>query len=247
VGTAFDGQVAVVTGGTQGIGRATVQALLAVGATVASLDITPAAHSETMSIACDVREPDEIARAFDLVQRHLGPVTLLVNNAGVNAYFDAASMATHEWDAFFSLDLRAAWLCTKAALPGMLAAGHGAIVNVASIHANLTTPGMFPYAAAKAGMLGLTRSLALDFGPRGVRVNAVCPGWVRTAAVERQLAMAADPDTAFQQVLAQQPSGRMAEPGEIAAVIRFLLSDEASYINAAAIPVDGGLGAHVHA
>lgn len=247
MGTPFDGQVAVVTGGTHGIGRATVQALQAVGATVASLDITPAAHSEAMSIACDVRDPDEIARAFDLVQRDLGPVTLLVNNAGVNAYFDAAGMATHEWDSFFSLDLRAAWLCTKAALPAMLAAGHGAIVNVASIHANLTTPGMFPYAAAKAGMLGLTRSLALDFGSRGVRVNAVCPGWVRTAAVERQLAMAADPDAALQQVLAQQLSGRMAEPSEIAVVIRFLLSEEASYINAAAIPVDGGLGAHVHA
>lgn len=244
----LDGRVAVVTGGTQGIGQATCAALIEAGATVASLDLVAGdASSSTMAIACDLRDPLAIAQAFESVRLDLGPIALLVNNAGVNAYFQATTMTLDEWEEFFAIDLRAAWLCVKAALPSMMELGAGAIVNVSSIHAFLTVPGMFPYAAAKSGLLGLTRSLALDLGRNGIRVNSVCPGWVRTAAVERQLAMAPDRDAGLRQVLEQQPFHRMGEPAEVASVIRFLLSEEASYVNGAAIPVDGGLGAHVHA
>jgi NAD(P)-dependent dehydrogenase (short-subunit alcohol dehydrogenase family) len=129
----------------------------------------------------------------------------------------------------------------------MLEAGGGAIVNVTSIHAGLTVPGMFPYAAAKAGLEGMTRSLALDYGPRGIRTNAVAPGWVRTELVERQLLRAPDPTKVRNEIDAQQTLGRMAEPREVAQVIRFLLSDDASYINGAVLAVDGGLSARAHA
>jgi NAD(P)-dependent dehydrogenase (short-subunit alcohol dehydrogenase family) len=244
----LSGRVAVVTGGAQGIGQATVEALASSGAAVVSLDLlAEASPSGALAIPCDLRDPDQVVRAFKAVEEDLGYVSLLVNNAGVNAYFDARDMTIEDWETFFAVDLRAAWLCAKAAIPGMVAAGKGAVVNVSSIHAHLTMPGMFPYAAAKAGLLGLTRSLALDLAPLGVRVNAVCPGWVRTNGVERHLAMSDDPQAALQRVLSEQPSKRMAEPSEVASVVRFLLSDDASYINGAAIPVDGGLGAHVHA
>lgn len=245
---AFTGSVAVVTGGAQGIGEAVVRSLAGSGARVVSLDVLPQPSSRAaLALVCDVRDPDQVADAFQVVEKELGPVSLLVNNAGVNAYFGVEDMTVAQWEAFFAVDLRATWLCTRAALPGMAVVGSGAVVNVSSVHALLTVPGMFPYAAAKAGLLGLTRSLALELAPMRVRVNAVCPGWVRTATVQMHLARSDDAEAALAKVLAQQPWGRMAEPEEIASVVRFLLSDEASYINGAAIPVDGGLGAHVHA
>lgn len=242
------GRVAVVTGGAQGIGEATVRALTSAGARVASLDLLPQTSAPAaLAITCDVRDPNQVGHAFGTVARELGPVQLLVNNAGVNAYFDPREMTVEDWEGFFAVDLRAAWLCVRAVLPGMAAAGKGAVVNVSSIHARLTVPGMFPYAVAKAGLLGLTRSLALDLAPFRIRVNAVCPGWVRTPNVDRHLAMSPDPQASLKEVLAQQPFGRMAEPEEVASVVRFLLSDDASYISGAAVPVDGGLGARAYA
>jgi NAD(P)-dependent dehydrogenase (short-subunit alcohol dehydrogenase family) len=104
---------------------------------------------------------------------------VLVNNAGVNANFDLVEMTSDEWDAFFAVDLKAAWLTTKHTVPRMRAAGRGAIVNVSSIHGFTTIDGFFPYAAAKPGLIGLTRTLALELGPAGIRVNAVCPGFTR--------------------------------------------------------------------
>ena len=185
--------------------------------------------------------------SFAAFRSLLGPVDLLVNNAGVNSYSTATEMTVAEWDAFFAVDLRGAWLCSRAVLGDMAARQSGAIVNVSSIHAGLTVPCMFPYAAAKAGIEGLTRGIALDYGRRGIRCNAVAPGWVRTELVERQLDRSGDADAERDQVLQQQPSGRMAQPAEIARVIRFLLSDDASYVNGATLAVDGGLGARVHA
>jgi NAD(P)-dependent dehydrogenase (short-subunit alcohol dehydrogenase family) len=117
------------------------------------------------------------------------------------------------------------------------------IVNIASIHARLTTKGMFPYAAAKSGIVGLTRSLALDYGSQGIRVVAVSPGWTRTHLVEQALAQQPDPQAARAHALAMHPLGRIAEPEEVAAVVAFAASEEASFITGVAIPVDGGLSA----
>jgi NAD(P)-dependent dehydrogenase (short-subunit alcohol dehydrogenase family) len=179
----------------------------------------------------------------DACVERLGPPTVLVSNAGVNAGFDAEAMTEAEWDRFFAVDLKAAWLAAKYVLPHMRRAGGGAIVNVGSIHGFVTRERFFPYAAAKSGLLGLTRSLALDYGSDGIRVNCVCPGFTRTRLVEESIALAGDRDAAERAMVAAVALGRMAEPEEIAAVIAFLASPDASYVTGASLLVDGGLTA----
>jgi NAD(P)-dependent dehydrogenase (short-subunit alcohol dehydrogenase family) len=168
---------------------------------------------------------------------------VLVNNAGVNANYDAVSMTDAEWDRFFGVDLKSAWLCAKYSLPHMLEAGGGAIVNVSSIHAAVTLEGFFPYAAAKAGLTGLTRSLALDYGPDGIRVNCLCPGFTDTRLVRESADRADDPAAARRTMASGVPLRRIAEPGEIAGAIAFLASPDASYVTGATLYVDGGLTA----
>jgi NAD(P)-dependent dehydrogenase (short-subunit alcohol dehydrogenase family) len=172
-----------------------------------------------------------------------GPPTILVNNAGVNANYDAVEMTEEEWERFFAVDLKAAWLTAKHVLPHMKRARRGAIVNVSSLHAFATLDGFFPYAAAKSGLLGLTRSLALDYGPHGIRVNVVAPGFVRTRLVRESIDRAPDRAAAEAAMVAAVALGRIGDPREIARVVRFLASDEASYVTGASLLVDGGLTA----
>ena len=246
------GKVAVVTGGAQGIGRAIVEKLVREGARVSFLDRDEAAGAATArelrdsAVAftrADITREGEVAAAMEEVGRHHGRLDVLVNNAGINAYFDAAAMTEAEWDSVFAVDLKGAWLCCKHALPMMKRKGGGSIINIASIHASLTMAGMFPYAAAKSGLVGLTRSLALDYAPAQIRVNAVLPGWTRTRLVEGWFRRQPDPAEAERKVLAVHPLGRLATPMEVANLVAFVASDEASAITGAALAVDGGLGA----
>jgi NAD(P)-dependent dehydrogenase (short-subunit alcohol dehydrogenase family) len=142
----------------------------------------------------------------------------------------------------FAVDLKGAWLCARRVLPSMLEARGGAIVNIASIHATLTIAGMFPYAAAKSGLIGLTRSLALDYAPHGIRVNAVSPGWTRTHLVEEWFRLQPDPAEAEAGVMRAHPMRRIATPAEVANLVAFVASDEASAITGASLAVDCGLG-----
>jgi NAD(P)-dependent dehydrogenase (short-subunit alcohol dehydrogenase family) len=248
------GRVAVVTGGAQGIGRATVERLHADGASVVFLDVD-ATRGEALASAfdaedarvefrhCDITDEARVASAFrSTIERH-GHVDVLVNNAGINAHFDAAAMTVDEWEHVFAIDLRGPWLCSKHALPSMREARRGSIVNIASIHAFMTSPGMFPYAAAKSGLLGLTRNLALDEARHGIRVNAVCPGFVETRLVVDWLEAQPDPIAARREVLDAHPLGRIGKPEEIASLVAFLVSDEASFITGASVLIDGGLSA----
>jgi NAD(P)-dependent dehydrogenase (short-subunit alcohol dehydrogenase family) len=173
--------------------------------------------------------------------KHFGPVTGLVNNAGRNSYADAVTMTERDWDDVFSVDLKAAWLVARQVLPGMIALKRGSIVNIASIHADMTYPGFFPYAAAKSGLVGLTRSMALDMGKHQIRVNALSPGYTETFLV-KEFFEKNDPGLR-QKVLDVHPLARMGQPSEIANCVAFLLSDEASFVTGANWRADGGLSA----
>jgi NAD(P)-dependent dehydrogenase (short-subunit alcohol dehydrogenase family) len=248
----LDGRIAFVTGGARGIGRAIVEKFAAEGAAVTFADVDESAGRETAGelaaggipvafCRADITVDADVQRAIDGVLARHGRLEVLVNNAGVNAYFDATEMTEDEWDRVFGVDLKSAWLCAKYALRPMKIAGRGSIVNIASIHASLTIPGMFPYAAAKAGLLGLTRSLALEYGPAGIRVNAVLPGYTRTRLVEDWLQTQPDPAAMERRVVEIQPLRRMATPAEIANLVAFVASDEASAITGASLAADCGL------
>jgi NAD(P)-dependent dehydrogenase (short-subunit alcohol dehydrogenase family) len=249
----LSGEIAIVTGGSRGIGRATVELLARHGARVlfcgrdaAAGAATQAALARELSVAfepADVAVEADVAALVEACLARFGAPTILVNNAGVNANFDATEMTEAEWDRFFAIDLKAAWLAAKHVLPHMKAAGRGSIVNVSSLHAFVTLEGFFPYAAAKAGLLGLTRSLALDYGPYGIRVNCVAPGFVRTRLVQESIDRNADREAAERSMTRGVALGRIGEPEEIAQVVRFLASSEASYVTGASLLVDGGLTA----
>ena len=152
-------------------------------------------------VTADVSVEADIAAMADTCTTTFGPATILVNNAGVNANFDATTMTGDDWDRFMGVDLKSAWLGAKYVLPHMREVGRGAIVNVASMHALATLEGFFPYAAAKSGLVGMTRSLALDWGPHGIRVNAVAPGYIRTRLVQDSIDRNPDPAAAEQSMV----------------------------------------------
>lgn len=253
-GMRLDGRVAVVTGGAQGIGRACCEELAREGARVAMLDRNAEAGEaaeralreqklDVLFLQADVTREEDVAAAFARVEQRWGPAEILVNNAGGNTYYDPVRMSSADWDAAMALNLKSAWLCARAALPGMAERRAGVIVNVSSLHARMTARGMFPYAAAKAGLTGLTRSLALEYGPAGVRVNAVLPGWTRTPPVEAWLGRGGNPAAAERRLAAVHPLGRIAEARDVARVVVFLASDDAAAITGAEIVADCGLSA----
>lgn len=247
----LEGKSVLVTGAARGIGAAIAEAVVDEGGAVVLLDVDPSCADTATRLAergaahffpCDVRSLDHVERATAAAHDAVGPLDGLVNNAGVNAYFDAVAMTEQDWDSVFAVDLKAAWLLAKATLPALIER-RGAIVNISSIQARLTLHGFFPYAAAKAGLEGLTRSLALDYARAGVRVNAVAPGYTDTYLVQEWLGLQDDPSGTLESVLASIPLGRMANPREIGDVVAFLLSDRASAITGATIAVDCGTGA----
>ncbi|MGH2630066.1 MAG: SDR family NAD(P)-dependent oxidoreductase [Actinomycetota bacterium] len=250
--TSLDGRVALVTGGAHGIGRACVERLQLAGAAVVSCDVdVDAGKAAADALAggtaavefmpADVTSEEQMAAATIFALERFGSLDVVVANAGIDRPFDAATMTEVEWDDFLAIDLKSVWLTVKPALPQMRSQRRGSIVSIASIHAFVTSRGKFPYAGAKSGVVGLTRSLALDNAEHQIRANAVCPGYTRTRMVMDGIASADDPDEAEREMLAIHPLGRIAEPAEIANVVAFLASDEASFVTGASILVDGGL------
>jgi NAD(P)-dependent dehydrogenase (short-subunit alcohol dehydrogenase family) len=248
----LDGRVAFVTGGARGIGRACVERLQAGGAATVFCDLDHDVGRELTKllsggpapvefVGCDVTSEEELAAAMGYPVERFGSLDVLVANAGIDRPYDAAEMTQAEWDDFLGIDLKSVWLCAKHALPQMRSQQRGSIVNIASIHAFVTSTGKFPYAAAKSGVIGITRSLALDEGRHGIRVNAVCPGYTRTRMLGVEAAE--DPEATERGMAAIHPLGRIGEPHEIANAVAFLASDEASFITGASLLVDGGLSA----
>jgi 3-oxoacyl-[acyl-carrier protein] reductase len=223
--------VALVTGGTRGIGAAIAQRLRDEGWTVATL-----ARNGAADVSADVSDAEAVQRAFAEVRERFGPVLVLVNNAGVRADGLTIRMPAEDWVGVVDTNLNGAFHCTRRALDDMLKARWGRIVNVSSVVGQRGGPGQANYAAAKAGLLGLTRSIAQELAPRNVTCNVVAPGPIVTAMTEGL--------SEEWQAKAQEsvPLGRFGRPEEVGAAVAFLCSDLAGYVTGALIPVDGGLG-----
>lgn len=243
--------IALITGAAHGIGAAVADRLAADGYRLLLLDKDAAALAayvdtlpagvDALPSTVDVRDLAQIEQAVAAAADRFGGLDAVVTCAGINAYFDAVALTEADRDTVFGIDLKATWMTCRAALPFLLNSDQAAIVTISSIHAKLTDAGTFPYAAAKAGVEGLTRSLALGYGRRGIRVNAVAPGWTRTRLVDHWLDRHDNPDAAMATVNAAHPLGRIAEPTEVAAVIAILPSDQASAVTGATYAVDCGL------
>ena len=234
----FTGRVAVVTGGTRGIGRDIAAGLAARGCAV-----TVCGRSEPNDLpagvafhAADVREAEQAAALVEAVRGKAGRLDILVNNAGGSPKADAAEASPRFFDSILRLNLHAAMYCAQAAHAPMKAAGGGSIVNIASVSGIRPSPGTAAYGAAKAGLLNLTQSLAQEWGPDGIRVNAIIAGLMQTETAEQTYG-GADAQAA---VAASLPLGRMGRGSDIADAVAWLCSDMAGWVSGARINVDGG-------
>lgn len=240
-------RVALVTGASRGIGRAIALELAANGYAVAVNYASSASKAEEVvaeivdgggaafAVKADVGNPDDVTAMFAAVEETLGPVAVLVNNAGITDDGLLLRMSIEQWDRVISTNLRSVYLCTKAALRGMIRAKSGRIINISSVSGVSGNPGQGNYAASKAGVIGFTKSTAKEVGSRGITVNAVAPGFIATDMTDALGESVTD-------AAAQQISlGRLGTPEEVASIVGYLASDGASYITGQTIVVDGGL------
>ncbi len=233
---AFAGHTAVVTGGARGIGDAIIRALIEAGATVVSLDkMEPEqARPGVRYLDADVSDAASVGAAFAAIER----VDVLVSNAGIQRVGLIGRLSFEDWQAVIGTHLTGFFLCASQAVPRMIRQGQGgAIVSIASTAGFVGIPGRGPYCAAKAGIMGLTRTLALEVATVGIRVNAVAPGYTRTKLIDQALK---DGSLREDWMVERVPMKRLGTPEEIARVVRFLASDEAAYITGQVITADGG-------
>jgi NAD(P)-dependent dehydrogenase (short-subunit alcohol dehydrogenase family) len=245
----FTGQVALVTGAGSGMGLATAQAFAEAGAAVVLADINDAAvraaaddliaaGHQAFGITCDVSDEGQVAAMVERTVATFGRLDMAFNNAGIQVPpIDAADDLADSYDRVTAINLRGVWACMKHELGRMRAQGNGAIVNCSSLGGLVGLPGRAAYHASKHGVIGLTRSAALEYAPRGIRINAICPGTIETPMVADMIAKG---ELNVAEAVANQPIGRLGQAEEIAASVIWLCSPGASFVIGVALPVDGG-------
>ncbi|QCW50660.1 beta-ketoacyl-ACP reductase [Nocardioides dongxiaopingii] len=229
-------RVVLVTGGNRGIGRAIAEAFVAQGDKVAVTTRSGGAPEGALDVTCDVTDPAAVEAAFKTIEAELGPVEVLVANAGITADTLVLRMSEEDWSSVIDTNLTGSFRLAKRAAKGMLRLRRGRIIFISSVVGLLGSPGQVNYAASKAGLVGMARSLARELGSRSITANVVAPGFVATDMTD----VLTDEQKAA--IKTQVPLGRYADPAEVAAAVTWLAGDGAAYVTGAVIPVDGGLG-----
>ena len=244
----FENVKVVVTGGAKGIGGACVKAFTEGGAKVCILDIDKAGQEfadtlgdDTFFIHCDVSKEDEVKTAFKKIEKKLGAVEVLVNNAGIQRYSTVTETSEEEWDLVMNVNLKSAFLCSKYAIPMMVNNKKGCVINVASVQSFISQKNVAPYTTSKTALLGLTRSIAVDYAPN-IRSVAVCPGTVDTPMLRNSIQESPNPDEVLEECNEMHLVKRICSSEEVGELITYLASDKAGFITGQAIRIDGGLG-----
>jgi NAD(P)-dependent dehydrogenase (short-subunit alcohol dehydrogenase family) len=244
----LQGKVALVTGSSQGIGKAVARLFVAEGAKVILNGLTADAASDALMaelgednaiyIAADIADEAAVEAMAARGAERFGPINVLINNAGMNVFAEPLEMSTAQWQRCFAVDLEGALHCSRAVLPGMLAGGGGSIVNIASVHGHRIIPNTFPYPVAKHALIGMSKALGIQYAAQNVRVNSISPGLILSERIVEWLASM--PPEERQRQVDLLPPKRIGEPIEVAYTALFLASDEARFINATDILIDGG-------
>lgn len=247
----------LISGAAQGIGLAIAKATLREDASVFLIDrdhdllrheaekLKGEGYRVAYS-AADITDSKEIIAIVERARKEIGQLNALINNAGVNVFGEPLETTDEDWDRCLEINLKGAWNCCKAVLPRLIEEGGGVILNIASTHAFTIIQHTFPYPLAKHALLGMTKSLGLEYAAKNVRVNALAPGYVATQKVIDYWSSFPDPALAEAETMKLHPSGRIATPDEIAMAAVFMISDECPFMNATCLTVDGGLSVQQH-
>jgi NAD(P)-dependent dehydrogenase (short-subunit alcohol dehydrogenase family) len=253
----LSGKRVFITGAAQGIGQAIAEAFAAEDARLFLVDRDEKLLEETATAlaskgtqlgyqAADITDASVINAAVAKAEEQIGSINALVNNAGVNVFAEPLQTTDEEWQRCFDINLKGAWHCCRSVLPQMISGGGGVILNIASTHAFTIIPHTFPYPLAKHALLGMTKSLGIEYAPQNVRVNAIAPGYVSTQKVIDYWNSFPDPEKAKAETMKLHPGGRIATPQEIAMAAVFMISDECTFMNATCLTIDGGLSVMQH-
>jgi NAD(P)-dependent dehydrogenase (short-subunit alcohol dehydrogenase family) len=248
----LEGKTAIITGGASGIGEASVKVFAREGAMITIADINEAQGeklarmikemgSDALFVRTDISSREDVEMMVKKTVEHFGRLDCAFNNAGLEGkQATTAEISEDEWDRIMGINLKGAWFCMKYEIEYMLKHGGGAIVNTSSAAGLMGFPGLSAYTASKHGLLGLTKTAAMEYASRNIRINAICPGVIRTPMVDRFLGGNKELEAHF---IEKEPVGRMGLPQEIAEAAMWLCSDKASFVTGASIPVDGGMTA----